>query len=133
MPPVMEQLTSFFPLRILESKEVEEGGRKLFRVKGVFQRADEVNANGRIYPSKLMEREHHALNERITSGESVFMQADHPDDGVPRMENAVAILNKIHFDPTSKEVVGEADIVPTRKGNDLKEIIRAGGKVGISA
>lgn len=129
----MSTLLESFPFRILETKDIEENGRKLFRVKGVFQRADEVNANGRIYPSKLMEREHKALIERMAAGESVFMQSDHPDDGIARVENSVGIIHSIGYDPTTKEVVGETDIVPTRKGNDLKELIRAGGKVGISA
>jgi hypothetical protein len=122
------------PFEIIEWKEIEEAGAKKFRVKGVFNRADERNANNRIYPAKLVEREHRKLQERIAKqDESTFMQADHPSDGISRIRDTTAIMRGVNYDPVSKKVIGEADIVPTSLGRDLQEIIRAGGKVGISA
>lgn len=112
--------------------EVEVNGQKYMRVSGVFGRADERNANNRIYPSKLIERETRNLSER-SGKDTVFMQADHPSDGQSRISDTAAILRSVSYDPATKEVIGEADVLPTHKGGDLASIIRAGGKVGISA
>jgi hypothetical protein len=121
------------PMKLIESHLIEVDGVKRFRIKAVFQRANEINANGRIYPAKLMEREHKALNEKIQAGDSVFMQADHPADGIAKVGDAVALTRSVTFNPATNEVIGEADIVPTSKGKDVMELIRAGAQVGISA
>jgi hypothetical protein len=116
---------------ILQILEVEENGQKLMKVRGVFHRADERNANNRIYPSKLLERETKRLNDRLK--ESVFMQADHPADGMSKVSQTAAILSSVEYDPRTKEVIGEAKILETSLGKDLAAIVRAGGHVGISA
>lgn len=115
----------------LQLVEVEENGQKLLKVRGVFHRADERNANNRIYPSKLLERETKRLNDRLK--ESVFMQADHPADGMSKVSQTAAILSSVEYDPRTKEVVGEAKVLETSLGKDLAAIVRAGGHVGISA
>jgi hypothetical protein len=129
----LNEIYTAIPFEILEANEIEENGKKKFRVKGIFNRADERNANNRIYPSRLLEREHGKLNERLAKKESIFMQADHPSDGVSRIGETGAIMRSVHYDPKTKLVTGEADILSTHKGQDLQEIIRAGGQVGISA
>lgn len=133
MKQKLNEIFTAIPFQILEAKEIEENGKTKFRVKGIFNRADERNANNRIYPSKLLEREHSRLNERLAKGETVFMQADHPSDGLSKIGDTTALMRSVVYDPGTKLVTGEADIISTRKGSDLKEIIRAGGQVGISA
>ena len=72
-------LTSYMPLQldmqsIKESRELNNG--KII-LKGVMQRADAVNQNGRIYPRHILEREmenyQKFINERRALGE-----LDHP-------------------------------------------------------
>lgn len=115
----------------LQLIETEANGQKLMKVRGVFHRADEKNANNRIYPSKLLERETKRLSDRLK--ESVFMQADHPSDGMSKVSQTAAILSSVEYDPRTKEVMGEATILETSLGKDLAAIVRAGGHVGISA
>lgn len=115
----------------LQLFEIEENGQKILKVRGVFHRADERNANGRIYPSSLLERETKRLNDRLK--ESVFMQADHPADGMSKVSQTAAILSGVEYDPKTKEVMGEAKVLETTLGKDLAAIVRAGGRVGISA
>ncbi len=77
-------LTSFLPLdinakSIAENRELNNGKLVL---KGVMQRADAVNQNGRIYPRHILEREmenyQKFINERRALGE-----LDHPSACVP--------------------------------------------------
>lgn len=122
------------PFQILEiGKEQKGDGPSRMTVKGIFHRADERNGNNRIYPMKVLEREVSRLQERIHKGETVFSQADHPTDGQARVSDTAAMLSEVSLNPETKEVVGTATILNTRKGEDLAEIIRAGGKIGISA
>jgi hypothetical protein len=129
----MQELFEAIPLKILEQKEVTEQGKRRLRVRGVFHRADEQNLNRRIYPKAIIERETQKMSDRIAKGETVYMQADHPQDGVSRIRDTTAILRSVKFDPNSKEVMGEADIISTATGDDLAKIIEAGGGIGISA
>jgi len=129
LPPLME----IMPFRVLEMTEIEEGGEKRLKVKGVYGRADERNLNGRIYPLNLTEREVAKINRRIAEGNTVFQQADHPADGQSKIRDTSAILRGVNVDPMTKEVVGESVILNTSTGKDLAEIIRAGGKIGVSS
>jgi Prohead core protein serine protease len=129
----MHELFEAIPLKILEQKEITENGKRRLRVRGIFHRADEQNLNRRIYPTAIIERETQKMSDRIAKGETVYMQADHPQDGVSRIGDTTAILRSVKFDPKSKEVMGEADIISTAKGDDLAKIIEAGGGIGISA
>lgn len=115
----------------LQLIEAEQNGQKILKVRGVFHRADEKNANNRIYPASLLERETKRLNDRLK--ESVFMQADHPVDGMSKVSQTAAILSSVQYDKKTKEVTGEATVLETTLGKDLAAIVRAGGRVGISA
>lgn len=129
----MKPLFEAIPFEILEKTEVTEDGQKRLRVRGVFHRAEERNANNRIYPKAIIERETQRMNDRVAKGAPVYMQADHPTDGASRIGDTTAILRKATFDPRTNEVIGEADIIATHKGKDLIEIIKAGGGIGVSA
>lgn len=129
----MKPLFEAIPLTILEKQEVTKDGQTRLRVRGVFHRADERNANNRIYPKAILERETRKMRDRIAKGESIYMQADHPTDGTSRIGDTTAILRNATFDPATNEVMGEAEIITTHKGNDLIQLINAGGGVGVSA
>lgn len=120
------------PFVILEHNEVEQDGKKYMTVRGIAQRADEKNGNGRIYPDKILKREVTRLSERLAKNESIFAQADHPSDGVSRLTDTAAMVTGTEYTP-QKEAVTTFKVLPTSTGKDLAEIIRAGGKVGISA
>ena len=37
--------------------EAKEGGRKNYKIKGIFLQADIKNRNGRVYPMEILEKE----------------------------------------------------------------------------
>ena len=117
---------------ILEEATAKNGGR--MKIKGVFTVADEVNGNGRVYQEAILDREIDRLKALIAENR-VFGEADHPDDGKSRIANTAAMLTNIEKQVADgrKLYIGEAVVLNTSKGKDLQEIIRAGGRPGVSS
>lgn len=117
--------------QILEEASQKNAGR--MTVKGIFAAADEINSNGRVYPEKIQDREIDKLKPLIED-RRIFSEADHPDDGRSRIRNTAAMPISIEKKVVDDRKVyfGEAIILNTEQGKNIQEIIRAGGKVGVS-
>lgn len=118
---------------ILEEASVKNGGR--MRIKGVFTVADEVNGNGRVYPEAILDREIEKVKKLIAE-KRAFGEADHPGDGKSTIKNTAAMLTGIEKEVADgrKVYYGEAMVLNTEPGGkNLQEIIRAGGRPGVSS
>lgn len=125
-------LTSFLPLE-LDVKSIKEnaemnGGKIVLR--GIMQRADAVNQNGRIYPRRVLEREvenyQKFVRERRALGE-----LDHPTASVVNLQNASHIVTEIHWDGDA--VVGTIELLSTPMGKIAQALVSDGVKLGISS
>jgi len=115
-------------VQILEG-EAQSDGR--MRVRAILQVADQRNKNGRVYPKAILEREVNKIQQKISAREA-FGAGDHPPDGRTRIPDVTSIWERVWMD--DKGVVsGDAVIVPTARGKDLMEILRAKGSVSVSA
>jgi hypothetical protein len=114
-------------LELVEGKGSDAG--KVF-VRGEFGNAEKPTANGRLYPPKLwesqIERLHSNLKDRKVLGE-----LDHPQDGRTALTRASHVITDLRL--VDSVVIGEAEILDTAKGRDLKAILAAGVPVGISS
>jgi hypothetical protein len=119
-------------LQIVEDASPKNG--ELMKISGVFAVADEVNGNGRVYTEAVLDREVAKLQPMMAEN-TLFGEADHPEDGKSRVSNTAAMLTGIKKQIVNgrKTYVGEAIVLPTTKGKDLQAIIRAGGKPGTSS
>ena len=97
---------------------------------GVMQRANAKNGNGRIYKKETLQREvenyHKMVKERRALGE-----LDHPDDQVINLKNASHLVTDIWWD--GDDVMGKVQVLDTPSGKVLKELVKAGVKLGISS
>lgn len=109
-----------------ESRDVTEN----LRVRGVFQRADEANNNKRVYPKKILDREIERLRPVFESRQLVG-ELDHPSDAVVSLKNASHLITNLYWN--GKDVIGEAEILPTPAGKIAEALIRSGVKIGISS
>jgi len=79
-------LQDVWPLVIKATKQIMSesvaGGAPATRVTGVFQVADDINANGRVYPRPILKEAVGAIQEDI-SNRSVWGEYDHPCGWVP--------------------------------------------------
>ena len=112
------------------NESISENNGKLI-VKGVLQRAEAKNQNGRVYPREVLLKEvgkyvEHQVTERRALGE-----LDHPDSSVVNLNNASHNIIEMHWD--GDDLLGTVEVLSTPAGNILKELFKSGIKLGISS
>jgi len=116
------------PEMINESME-KNNGRLL--VKGVLQRADAKNQNGRVYPQEVLMREAKKYSDINIKERRALGELDHPDSSVVNLNNVSHNIVEMHW--SGKDLVGTVEILSTPSGNILKELFKCGIKLGISS
>lgn len=118
-----------FKYQLIES----ESGHGKTKVRGVFQRADEKNANGRVYPRKLWEKilSSNDLKETIERRRMVG-EVDHPMESEVKLSKAAVVITGLQMNENN-EVVGELEILPTDYGKHVSALFNSGVEVGISS
>ena len=109
---------------------LNEGKTGPLKIRGIFQRADEANNNQRIYPQRVLEGQVRSLNEAIKERRLVG-ELDHPTYDMVKLSNASHLITGLRLE--GKEVIGEAEILPTPAGKVVEGLIRGGVKIGISS
>lgn len=100
-------------------------------VKGVLQRSDAKNHNGRVYPHNILMREANKYQDEFVNQKRAMGELDHPDSSVVSLQNVSHIVTEMHWE--GKDLVGTCEILTTPAGNILKELFRCGVKLGISS
>ena len=100
-------------------------------VKGVLQRAEAKNQNGRIYPKETLMREAKKYSEIQIAERRALGELDHPDSSVVNLNNASHNILEMHW--KNDDLVGTVEVLGTPSGNILKELFKSGIKLGISS
>ena len=116
------------PNQINES--MKENNGKLV-VKGVLQRAEAKNQNGRVYPREILVRESKKYDENFVKQNRALGELDHPDSSVVNLQNVSHNVKEMHFE--GDNLVGTCEILTTPSGNILRELFKNGIKLGISS
>jgi hypothetical protein len=116
------------PEMINESMD-RNNGRLL--VKGVLQRADAKNQNGRVYPRNILMREAKKYMDVNIKERRALGELDHPDSSVVNLNNVSHNITEMHWD--GNDLVGTVEVLSTPSGNILKELFKCGIKLGISS
>ena len=116
------------PEQITES--VKENNGKLI-VRGVLQRAESKNQNGRVYPKEILMREANAYNKNFVKQSRAMGELDHPESSVVNLANVSHNITDMHW--KSDDLVGTVEVLTTPSGNILRELFKNGIKLGISS
>ena len=116
------------PTQIHES--MEKNGGKLV-VKGVLQRAESKNQNGRIYTREVLLREVGKYLDTNVQERRALGELDHPESSVVNLNNASHNIVEMHWD--GDDLLGTVEVLSTPAGNILKELFKSGIKLGISS
>ena len=116
------------PQMITES-ERKNNGRVI--VSGVLQRAEAKNQNGRIYPKETLMREAKKYAEIQIAENRALGELDHPESSVVNLQNVSHNVKKIWW--KNDDLMGTVEVLSTPSGNILKELLKAGVKLGISS
>jgi len=117
----------YSPELIKESKE-KHGGKIL--MKGVLQKADTLNQNGRVYPAPVLEREVRNYQKFISENRALG-ELDHPDTSVVELKNASHIIREAYMD--DGVVYGTVELLDTPSGKILQSLVESGVTLGISS
>tara|TARA_B100000287_G_scaffold314133_1_gene297519 strand:- start:468 stop:1091 length:624 start_codon:yes stop_codon:yes gene_type:complete len=130
----MKQLiVDYIPFEISReqiNESIKENDGKLV-VKGVLQRADAKNQNGRVYPMEILQREAKNYADGFVKQKRALGELDHPDSSVVNLQNVSHNVTEMHFEGDS--LLGTVEILTTPSGNILRELFKNGIKLGISS
>jgi len=128
-----ELLVDYIPFEISKrqvNESLKENDGKLV-VKGVLQRADAKNQNGRVYPMEILQREAKNYAEGYVKQKRALGELDHPDSSVVNLQNVSHNITEMHFE--GENLLGTVEILTTPSGNILRELFKNGIKLGISS
>ena len=121
------------PFEISRSKideSIKENNGKLI-VKGVLQRAESKNQNGRVYPREVLLKEVGKYLDTNVQERRALGELDHPDSSVVNLNNASHNVVEMHWD--GDDLLGTVEVLSTPACNILKELFKSGIKLGISS
>mgnify|MGYP003134322146 FL=1 len=128
----LQLLTEWCPINatkdsINESKRINDG--KII-LKGVLQRANTLNQNGRVYPLSILERE--MMNyQKLIQENRAMGECDHPDSSVVELKNVSHVIREARMEGDT--VYGSVEILDTPSGKIIQSLIESGVTLGISS
>ena len=125
-------LTEYRPFQV--DRQLAEATLKENRpliVKGVIQRAETKNQNGRIYPENILRREIDKYIAGPVKEKRALGELDHPESSVINLQNVSHNVTKVKM--VGDDVYGEVEILPTPAGKILQALFASGITVGISS
>ena len=121
------EVFDYTPAMIKESRE-KNGGKIVMR--GVLQKADTLNQNGRIYPMAVLEREVRNYQKFIAENRALG-ELDHPDSSVVNLKNVSHVIKEAYLE--KGVVYGTVELLDTPSGKILQSLVESGVKLGISS
>ena len=121
------EVFDYTPAMIKESRE-KNGGKIL--MKGILQKADTLNQNGRIYPMSVLEREVRNYQKFINENRALG-ELDHPDSSVVNLKNVSHVIREAYLE--GAVVYGTVELLDTPSGKILQSLVESGVKLGISS
>ena len=109
----------------------DNGGKKSYKIKGIFLQSDLKNRNGRVYPKQVLEQEVSRYNREFINKKRAFGELGHPDGPTVNLERVSHMITSLT--PDGKNFVGEAKIMDTPYGKIVKGLIDEGAQLGVSS
>lgn len=122
LPPIIKEV---------DGRSVEVPGGQKILMRGVLQKADTLNQNGRIYPLSVLEREVRNYQKFIIENRALG-ELDHPDSSVVNLKNVSHAVREAYIE--NGVVLGVIEVLDkTPSGGILKGLVEHGVKLGISS
>jgi hypothetical protein len=125
-------LTEWMPFEytptLVEQSRSENAGKIIMR--GILQKANTLNQNGRIYPLPILEREIQNYQKFIRENRALG-ECDHPAASVVELKNASHIVRSARME--GGVVYGTVELLNTPSGKILQSLVESGVTLGISS
>lgn len=137
--PIKVELVEVQDAAVSERMRVVEGadpipGIKRMVMEGVYQRADVLNANKRIYPRSIWERvlaENSDVQKRICD-RAMIGHLEHPESGTTDLNKGALLVLEARLQEDGT-IYGKALVYNTPEGLRLQEYLLTGTRIGISS
>ena len=126
-------LVDYLPFEITANavnESIAKNNGKLI-VTGILQRAESKNQNGRIYPKDTLVREAKKYTDTFIKQHRALGELDHPESSVVNLQNASHNITEMGW--SGDNLIGTVEVLGTPAGNILRELFKAGIKLGISS
>ena len=107
------------------------GGKKNYKIKGVFLQSDIKIRNGRIYPKEIMMKEVNRYQKEFVNKKRAFGELGHPDGPTVNLERVSHMITDLKQEGSN--FIGEAKIMNTPYGKIVKGLIDEGAQLGVSS
>ena len=122
---------SFDKAHVQLLEEDNKTGGKDLCMKGIFIQGDVRNQNQRVYPIREIARAVNSITEKLSSGQSVMGELDHPEELSINLDRVAHLITEMWMD--GADGYGKLKIVPTPMGNIVKTLLQSGAKLGVSS
>jgi hypothetical protein len=138
IPNGLQLIVDSMPLQVIELRKnviAEDSGSKtpVMRCTGIFQRADEKNANGRVYPLKVLKDAIQKLQPLVKS-RRVLGEWDHPDSAKIHLDRTSHLVTKLWME--GKTCFGEIEVINDSRspcGSQLSCLLERNIQIGVSS
>lgn len=118
---------AYTPQMIKESRDKNDG--KII-MKGVLQKSETLNQNGRVYPRAILEREVRNYQKFIKENRALG-ECDHPDSSVVELKKVSHIIREAYVE--GDVCYGTVELLDTPCGKILQSLVESGVTLGISS
>ena len=125
-----QNLLHNFMLFEYEDVKPSKSSDGIITMSGIIQKAGAPNANNRVYPKPILEREDKKYQELIQDRRALG-ELDHPDSAIVQLENVSHVVTDTRWD--GNDLMGEIEVLDTPKGQILEKLIGRDIKLGISS
>ena len=112
------------------NESIKENDAKLV-VKGVLQRANAKNQNGRVYPMQVLDEQVKKYTDNYVNQNRAYGELGHPSGPTINLERVSHMITDLTKDGTN--YIGEAKIMDTPYGKIVKNLMDEGAKLGVSS
>ena len=95
------------------NESIKENNGKLV-VRGVLQRAESKNQNGRVYPREILVREANKYANSFIKENRAMGELDHPESSVVNLQNVSHNITEMHWN--DDDLVGTVEVLVTPAG-----------------
>ena len=130
--PLFENYTYDQAKCLVEGGGIGENGKpKNIYMKGIFIQGGVRNHNGRVYPVSEIRDAVESVNMRISKGESVLGEADHPEGININIDRVSHVIESMWMDGPNG--YGKLRVLGTPSGQIVRTLLEEGIKLGVSS
>lgn len=115
----------------ITTESIDENGSKSLYMEGIFIQGGVKNQNQRVYAREEISNAVKSLQEKITGGNTVLGEADHPDDLNINLDRVSHMITNMSM--KGNDGIGKLKMLPTPMGNICKTLLESGVRLGVSS